>query len=86
MSADANPSQSVPRLVKLFVDLRGSNCGPEFQSVDMDLEPDPSWNELAASAGIEPPMLAPGDHPMDVMLDAQLYWPVGTDHLAHESR
>lgn len=40
------------------------------------LPPDPSWDELAAAAGVEAPRLAPGDHPMDLELDAQMYWPV----------
>lgn len=47
---------------------------------------DPSWDEIAARAGIEAPMLAPGDHPMDVVMDAALYWPVGADHPAQEAR
>jgi hypothetical protein len=47
---------------------------------------DPSWDELAARAGVQTPRLAPGEHPMDVMLDAQLYWPIDADHPAQETR
>lgn len=58
---------------------------PPTQS-ERDLRPDPSWNDLAARAGVEPSMLAPGEHPMNVELDAALYWPVGVEHPFQEAR
>lgn len=47
---------------------------------------DPSWDDIAARAGVTAPRLEPGEHPMNIMLDAQLYWPVGADHPAQECR
>jgi len=52
----------------------------------MSLPSDLSWNEIAGRVGVEPPMLAPGDHPMDIVVDAQMYWPVDVNHPLQETR
>lgn len=36
---------------------------------------DMSFDEIAAAAGVDPPLLAPGELPMDVDLALELYWP-----------
>lgn len=42
------------------------------------LPPDPSWDEIAARAGIEAPRLEPGDELPSALGTAQLYWPATT--------
>lgn len=48
---------------------------PDGRLYLVPLPPDPSWDDLAAAAGIEAPRLVPGDTLPDVLGTAQLYWP-----------
>jgi hypothetical protein len=44
---------------------------------ELDLDPgDASWDEIAASIGVEAPKLVPGDLLPDELGTAQLYWPL----------